>query len=133
MKNKLVVITGASAGIGQASAELFAEKGYDLALGARRTKRLDDLKKQIRVKSPKINIFTHALDVCDLESVKAFRNQLIKELGAPDIIVNNAGLAAGADHLSVAKEEDWQVMIDTNITGLLRFTRAFLPLSLIHI
>ncbi len=127
MRKKMVVITGASAGIGLACAKLFAKEGFDLALGARRVDRLSGLRDQLLAKHPDAKIFVHALDVCDQDSVEAFKEQLVAEHGQPNIIVNNAGLAAGADHLADSKEADWQAMIDTNITGLLRFTQAFLP------
>ena len=123
---KVVCITGASAGIGRATAEVFAQQGWSLALGARRKEILDELVLDLTHRgSPRV--VTAALDVRDAESVEAFSRSILKSFQTIDVLVNNAGLAAGVDKLASAKTSDIEAMMETNVLGLLRVTQKFLP------
>ncbi len=123
---QVAVITGASAGIGQACAEIYAEHGFSLVIGARRTDKLEALAPKLEKAGAK-GVLVLALDVTDEKSVDAFHAQTIKKFGHVDILVNNAGLASGLDPVVTGKDSDWQAMLDTNVYGLLRVTRKFLP------
>lgn len=125
---KLALITGASAGIGEAIALRLAGKGYGLILTARRVDRLQDVAKRCRANGAK-EVFVHALDVSDLKSVEAMfaASNLKNAMSKLNVVVNNAGLARGVDKMDQAKIEDWQVMMDTNVMGLLYVTRMALP------
>jgi len=121
-----VLITGASAGIGEACARLFAEKGADLILVARREERVAELASEL---SSKHGVEAHAypLDVADRSAVFAFAERIARDHLLPDILVNNAGKARGLDKLHEGDVDDWEDMIDTNVKGLLYVTRAVLP------
>ena len=120
--NDLVVITGASSGIGEASAHAFARLGRPLFLGARRKDRLEAVARQCeKLGSPRAT--AHALDVTSRESIDAF----CKAAGTPGILLNNAGGALGRDPLEKVRDEDLTRMLDANVTGLVRVTRALLP------
>jgi len=122
---KVVVITGASAGIGKACADAFASAGYALALGARRLERLEDLRGSLlRLGAPEVLCL--ALDVCSAASTEAFATAVENRFAKVDLLLNNAGLAAGLSPVATGLDADWQAMIDTNIYGLLRVTRRFL-------
>jgi len=123
LKNKLVLITGVTAGIGKATAQLFAESGAELALTGRRSERLDKLKKDLE-SAHGIEVDTGAFDIRDREKCGGFLESLLKPV---DILINNAGLAKGTDAVYEAKFKDWDVMIDTNIKGLLTMTRLVVP------
>jgi len=116
-----VVITGASAGIGEAIAKRYAREGFHLFLLARRQEKLQALKNQLNCP---VDVFT--LDVKDKASVNDVFNRII-EKGPIDILVNNAGLALGLDPAHKAQLDDWEEMIDCNIKGLVYCTRAILP------
>ena len=122
MSKGLVVITGASAGFGEATALSFAKLGYSLALGARRVEKLRAVA-QACEKAGAPRVLAQPLDVTDLDSVQDFA----KAAGTPKILVNNAGLARGRDAIDKLNDADIVAMVDTNVTGLLRVTRAFLP------
>ncbi|MFW6084056.1 MAG: SDR family NAD(P)-dependent oxidoreductase [Gemmatimonadota bacterium] len=122
----LTLITGASAGIGRACARRFAAEGHDLALWARRTERLDDLAGQLTLEHG-VTVRTAGVDVRDRDAVERAAGSVIEETGAPDVLVNNAGLAAGLDYLHEGDPDDWDRMIDTNLKGLLYVSRAVLP------
>ena len=126
MKNKIILITGASSGIGEACAKVFAKHGAKLLLCARRHDRIEQLANKL---AKEYNSTTHTfqLDVRDHDSVKEKIKSLPKEWRDIDILINNAGLAAGLDKFQDASFEDWETMIDTNIKGLLYVTRAVLP------
>jgi 3-hydroxy acid dehydrogenase/malonic semialdehyde reductase len=126
LKDKIVCITGASAGIGEACAHEFAKQGSALLLSARRKERVETLAKHL---ADKYNVRTRAfkLDVTLQKQVdRAFRD-LPAEWKDIDILVNNAGLSRGLDKLHEGKILDWDEMVDTNIKGLLYVTRAVLP------
>lgn len=114
---KTAVVTGASAGIGAATARALAGAGFDLYLGARRVDRLDE------VAGP-LGATALELDVTDAASVAAFVSRLPSEV---HLLVNNAGLAYGLDRIEAARDEDWIGMWETNVLGVLRITRALLP------
>ena len=113
-----VVITGASAGIGQACARAFAQLGDQLSLGARRTDRLAGVAK---------GAFCHPLDVTKPASVEKFLAAAIENHGPIDVLVNNAGLARGVEKIGEGTGEAWREMIETNVLGLLEVTRRVLP------
>jgi len=122
-----IVITGASAGIGEETAVLFAEKGWKVIASARRLDRLEHLASRLKAKNTP-EIVTLKLDVTDHESVKHFATKALEACGGQvDVLFNNAGLALGVDHVATGEVSDWETMIDTNVTGLLRVTREFLP------
>lgn len=122
LKNKIIMITGSSSGIGAACARTFATAGARLILCARRKMHLEKLATELRTDS-----LCFQLDVRDPEQVGKKIQSLPKEWSEIDILVNNAGLARGLSRLQEGNLEDWQEMIDTNIKGLLYITRAVVP------
>lgn len=116
------IVTGASSGIGFATAQKLAQKGYNIYLIGRREDRLRDLAKKLPTQS---KVFT--LDVRDAKQIEDFIKAESTHLPNVKILVNNAGLAKGADPVQTSEIEDWDTMIDTNVKGLLYFTRAVLP------
>lgn len=127
IQGKVVVITGASAGIGAACARAFARHGAELILLARREDRLNQVADEIEKEHGK-RPRTFVLDVRDRDGVVAFGEQLEADGVVPDVLVNNAGLSRGLAKLHEGSFEDWDEMIDTNIKGLLNVTRAILPM-----
>lgn len=126
LKNKKILVTGASSGIGKSCAELFASEGASLLLTARRLNRLKSMEKDLIQKGAKDVLSIH-LDVRVYEDVVKFYENLPNEWKTIDILVNNAGLSRGLDKIQEGKIQDWEEMIDTNIKGLLYVTRVFLP------
>lgn len=126
IKGKHILITGASAGIGEACARRFAEHGGNLTLIARRHERLAQMKRALESEFS-INVTTARLDVRERDAIVAFAREIESNGGVPDILVNNAGLASGMDKLHEGDFEDWDRMIDTNIKGLLNVSRAIIP------
>lgn len=126
LKEKIILITGSSSGIGKACAIEFAKLGANLLLAARRLERLNELSTELE---QKYNVRTKCLklDVRNLDEVKNGYNNLDKEWKKVDIIINNAGLARGFSKIYEADTNDWEEMIDTNIKGLIYVTRIFLP------
>lgn len=126
---RTVLITGASSGIGAACAQVLAKEGnYRLILCARRTDRLETLRKEIQAQYPSIDIHTFILDVRDNTKVKEAIEILPSEWKNIDILINNAGLSQGLDALQDGDTDDWDRMIDTNVKGLLYVSRAVIPL-----
>ena len=122
----LVLVTGASSGIGEACARRFAAEGARLVLWARRRDRLDLLATEL----PRPGTGTHvlaAVDVRDRAAVNRAAAELIGAGRVPDVLINNAGLASGLTKLQEGDPDDWDRMIDTNVKGLLNVTRAILP------
>ena len=118
----LVVVTGASSGFGAATALRFAALGHALYLGARRLERLREVARQCRsAGGPEVE--ARALDVRSKESIDAF----CAGAGTPAVLLNNAGLALGRDTVEKITEEDLLGMVETNVIGLVRVTRGFLP------
>ena len=119
LKDRFVVITGATAGMGKAMAELFAQSGCNLAITGRREERLQSLKNELE-SSYKIQVHPDAFDIRDRNACKSFVDSLASPV---DILINNAGLAKGKDAIFNADFDDWDTMIDTNVKGLLAMTR----------
>jgi NADP-dependent 3-hydroxy acid dehydrogenase YdfG len=125
--NKTILITGATAGFGKATALLFAENGYNIIITGRRKERLDELEKEL-LASGNIKVLSLNFDVRKREEVASVLGNLPAEWRDIDILVNNAGLAVGLDHVDTGNIDDWDRMIDTNLKGLLYVTRAISPL-----
>ncbi|WP_338792758.1 SDR family NAD(P)-dependent oxidoreductase [Bernardetia sp. Wsw4-3y2] len=120
----LAFITGATSGIGLATAHIFADNNIDLILCGRRTERLQELEKEL---SQKVKVNTLAFDVSNREEVKKAIDSLGKDFQNIDILINNAGNAHGLSPIQEGNLDDWDAMIDLNIKGLLYVTRAILP------
>lgn len=128
-KNKNVFITGASSGIGKASADLFAEAGAKLLLCARRFEKLEQIKKEYEEKfNSEVHIFK--LDVRNSIDVEHEINSLPEEWKKIDLLLNNAGLSRGLDKIQDGKIQDWDEMIDTNVKGFLYVSRSVIPLMM---
>ena len=130
LKNQIVLITGASSGIGAACAKIFATGGAQLILAARRIDKLDRLAKELVETGliPSANqIHLLELDVRDRLKVESALNTLPEAWKAIDILINNAGLSRGLDKLHEGNFQDWEEMIDTNVKGLLYMTRYIVP------
>lgn len=125
-KNKIVLITGASSGIGEACARRFAVEGANLILCGRRMERLQKLSDELQ-KSFNIKIHHAQFDVTKRESVEEFFNTIPPTFKNIDILINNAGLALGLDAFYEADVADWEQMIGTNVNGLLYMTKFVLP------
>jgi len=126
LSHAIVLITGASSGIGKACAERFAAAGAKLILSARRTTRLQELASELKTRYG-TETFLLELDVRDAKAVAVAFNKLPDEWHAIDVLVNNAGLSRGLDKLHEGKLEDWEEMIDTNVKGLLYVSRTVIP------
>ncbi len=126
LNNKVVFITGASSGIGAACADAFASKGAALVLCARREDRLQELALAL-TKEYDVAVHCLPLDITNLDSVNNAIKNLPENWQNIEVLVNNAGLAAGTDKMQEANIEDWQTMINTNVNGLLNVTHAILP------
>jgi NADP-dependent 3-hydroxy acid dehydrogenase YdfG len=136
LKNQWVLITGASSGFGAAAAQAFAAHGAKLLLGARRVDRLEKIAATAKQSGATAAHF-HALDVSQTASVETFMawaKKTIVNRKSPianlHVLVNNAGGAHGLDTVASAKDADWETTFQTNVLGLLRVTRAALPLML---
>jgi NADP-dependent 3-hydroxy acid dehydrogenase YdfG len=124
---KTAIITGASSGIGQACAEIFAKGNWNIVVTARRIEKLDELKKRLMQQYP-IQVFTLELDVRKSDSGNTLAAFIAQHQLNPDLLINNAGLASGLDPIHKGQADDWEAMIDTNLKGLLYITRAISPL-----
>ena len=118
LEGKTAIVTGASSGIGRATAKALLAEGAVVAAGARRVERLSDLG---------VSAVGLPLDVTDPDSAEAFVTRAVKELDGLDILVNGAGLALGRDPFDESTEDDERVVMDTNVDGLIRMTRLALP------
>lgn len=137
LANQWVLITGASSGFGEAAARHFGREGARLLLGARRVDRLEQVAAEAQKAGAPVALF-HPLDVSQTPSVEAFvawaKDQLTRnpEPGTRnpqlDVLINNAGGAHGLDPIATAQDADWEAMFQSNVLGLLRVTRACLPL-----
>lgn len=121
--NKCVLITGATSGIGLATAREFAMHGYDLILTARREDRLNELKKEL-TSAFSVDITTLCFDIRSQQECSAAMTSVQRPI---DILINNAGLARGLDFIHEGNLEHWEQMIDTNLKGLLYMTRLVSP------
>jgi NADP-dependent 3-hydroxy acid dehydrogenase YdfG len=126
LEGKRVLITGASAGIGKACAEAFAERGAHLAVSARRLDRVRALAAGLR-EAHGVEVRAHALDVTDRGAVESYVDGLESDGFPVDVLVNNAGKARGKEPLHEGDPDDWDEMIDTNVKGLLYVSRAVIP------
>jgi 3-hydroxy acid dehydrogenase/malonic semialdehyde reductase len=126
LKGKNVLITGASAGIGQACAYLFAQQGANLILTARREKRLQSLALKLE-KAYSIAVIAKALDVRDASAVHGLLTSLPEAFKVIDILINNAGLVLGVEKAHETPGDDVDVMLDTNVKGILNMIRAVVP------
>ena len=122
---KIVLITGATSGIGEACARKFAQGGYDVIITGRRAQLLADLKKELETEN--VRVLALAFDVRNRNAATAAINSLPLEWQQIDVLINNAGLALGLEPEYEGSFEDWDVMIDTNIKGLLTMTRLVVP------
>lgn len=122
---KIVLITGATSGIGQACARRFAQNGYNVIITARRADRLEAIRHDLERYGAKV--MTLVFDVRDAAAATTAVTSLTDEWKQIDILVNNAGLALGLDKEYEGNPEDWETMIDTNIKGLLTMTRLVVP------
>jgi len=125
---KIVLITGATAGFGQAAAKKFAENGFDLIITGRRKERLEEVVKVLSGTGAKILALN--FDVRERKEVESAISKLPDKWKNIDILINNAGLASGYGHIDEGDPDDWDRMIDTNVKGLLYMTRAVVPLML---
>ncbi len=120
---KTVLVTGATSGFGRATAELFAAKRWKVIITGRRRNRLESVKKQLGSEAVHILEF----DVREHDAVKAAIASLPEPFAVIDVLVNNAGLALGLEMAYETDMQDWEVMVDTNIKGVMYMTRAVLP------
>jgi 3-hydroxy acid dehydrogenase / malonic semialdehyde reductase len=127
LKDKWVLITGASAGFGAATARAFAREGCHLLLGARRTERIQEVAEECKKLSAP-SAHAHFLDVSKTSSVEEFASWIRTVAKRVDVLINNAGGAHGIDPVATAKDADWEAMFEINVLGVLRVTRAILPL-----
>lgn len=124
MKNKIAFITGATSGIGMATAKLFAENGLKVIICGRREERLKELSQEL---SKFTEVHSLKFDVRNRVEVEEAINSLPKEFSEIDILINNAGNAHGLDTIDKGNPEDWDAMLDINVKGLLYVTNAILP------
>lgn len=122
---KIVLITGATSGIGEACARKFAQGGYDIIITGRRAQLLANLKKELEAEG--VRVLALAFDVRNRNAATAAINSLPLEWQQIDVLINNAGLALGLEPEYEGSFEDWETMIDTNIKGLLTMTRLVVP------
>jgi 3-hydroxy acid dehydrogenase / malonic semialdehyde reductase len=127
LKEKWVLITGASSGFGAAAARAFGACGARLILGARRMDRLEQSAEDAK-KAGAAEAHIHSLDVEKTESVQAFIDWAKGRINGLHVLINNAGGAHGLDTIAQGKDSDWEAMFQSNVLGILRMTRAALPL-----
>jgi serine 3-dehydrogenase len=127
LKEKWVLITGASSGFGAAAAKAFGACGARLLLGARRLDRLEQTAREAQ-KAGASEAHFHFLDVGTTDSVQAFTDWAKEKMNGLHVLINNAGGAHGLDTIAQGKDADWEAMIQSNVLGILRMTRAALPL-----
>jgi 3-hydroxy acid dehydrogenase/malonic semialdehyde reductase len=131
LKGKWVLITGASSGFGAAAARAFGAEGSKVVLGARRVERLEQVAAEA-LKAGAAGAHVHKLDVSRTASVEEFVAWTRQLLGSAklDVLINNAGGAQGLDSIAEGKDADWEEMLQSNVLGVVRMTRAALPLML---
>ena len=125
--NKTILVTGATSGFGKAIAERFAKEGFDVCITGRRADRLAAVKEQLEQQYAG-RVITLNFDVRNRDEVAAAMNELKQQVNTIDILVNNAGLASGLSTIDEGNLDDWEVMIDTNLKGLLYMTREIAPM-----
>jgi 3-hydroxy acid dehydrogenase / malonic semialdehyde reductase len=124
MNKKIALVTGATSGIGEATARLLAGKNFDLILCGRREDRLQKLKQEL---SPRTSVTTLAFDVRDKDLVKKAITSLTGNWKNIDVLINNAGNAHGLDPIQSGSLEDWDAMMDINVKGLLYVSHEVIP------
>jgi len=124
--NRIVLITGTTSGIGQSAAIVFARNGYDIIITGRRMERLTKLQNEL-TSQYKARVLSLCFDVRNLKEVEENLGNLPGNWKNVDVLVNNAGLAVGLNHIHEGVIDDWERMIDTNIKGLLYVTRVISP------
>ena len=123
----IVLVTGSTSGFGKATAEIFAQHGYDVVITGRRKERLDEFSKELKAKY-KVDVLSLCFDVRKLREVQEAVKALTGKWENIDVLVNNAGLAAGLSPIQEGSIDDWERMIDTNVKGLLYITRSIAPM-----
>ncbi len=123
--NKIAMVTGATSGIGKATARKLAQSGYNLIITGRREDRLKELKSELTEQST--DVLTLCFDIRSTSAIEEAVQQIPAEWMNIDVLVNNAGLAAGADPIYEGLWSDWEQMIDTNIKGLLYLSKLIIP------
>lgn len=123
----IAFITGATAGIGKSTAEIFAKNGYNLIITGRRKDRLEAFSKELKEKY-KIDVLSLNFDVRNLKEVQEAVKSIPENWKKINVLVNNAGLAVGLNTIQEGVTDDWDRMIDTNIKGLLYMTHTLVPL-----
>ncbi len=126
---KIVLITGATSGIGMSTARLFAKNDYNIIITGRRKERLEEFANELRSTT---EVLTLTFDVRSNEEVVANIKSIPEEWQKIDVLVNNAGLARGLSDIQNGVIDDWETMIDTNVKGLLYMTKAVTPLMIAH-
>jgi NADP-dependent 3-hydroxy acid dehydrogenase YdfG len=129
LKKKTVFVTGASSGIGKASAEMFASLGANVLMCARRIERIEKLANELH-KKYKVKTFAFELDVRNFDEVQDAINGLPKEWKKIDVLLNNAGLSRGLNKIQEGVLQDWEEMLDTNVKGLLYVSKTVIPFML---
>lgn len=124
--NKIILITGATSGIGKACAEKFAAAGNFIIVTGRRQDRLTELKNEL-IEKYRINVLDLCFDVQDRAAVERIFSELPDEWKDISVLINNAGLALGRDSFEEADMEDWEIMLNTNVHGLLYVSKAVIP------
>ncbi len=126
---KIALISGATSGIGLATSHKLAEKGFNLIITGRRKQLLEKIKKELGIKY-KCDVLTLNFDIRDNDKVEEMIGGLNEKWDKIDVLVNNAGLAAGYNPIQYGELSDWEQMIDTNIKGLLYLTRKIIPIMI---
>lgn len=126
---KLALITGATSGIGKATAEIFAQNGWNVIITGRRKERLEEFSNNLR-EDYKVDVHELCFDVRKFEQVETAIKSLPEKWQKVNVLVNNAGLAVGLNPIHEGIVEDWERMIDTNIKGLLYVTRTIAPMMI---
>lgn len=124
MKNKIALITGATSGIGKASAITLAKMGFDIIATGRRKERLDELENELPTET---RFFPLVFDVRDREKVGEILGNLPADWSSVDVLINNAGNAHGFDPIQTGSLDDWDAMMDINVKGLLYVSKAIIP------
>lgn len=127
LTGKTTLITGASSGIGRACADFFAKAGSNLVLCSRSIDKLEEIRSILKEKYPSAHIHVFSVDVQKQESVHKSLRSLPEEFKDIDVLINNAGLALGKSPIQNADISDWEIMINTNVKGLLYVTHEILP------
>jgi len=125
--NRIALITGATSGIGEATAEILAKNNFDLILTGRRKERLVELQAKLQQET-NCEVINLPFDIRDKAATKSAFNGMPEKWKAIEVLINNAGLAVGMDTIDEGVVDDWERMIDTNIKGLLYITRIVTPL-----